>query len=139
MDGSTVSYHLALHLVSGEGHVLPLTAELHYDVADPIAVTALFTTGDEAPVRWVFARDLLEAGLDQPSGEGDVLVWPTHDMAGRPAVHIRLCSPHGDALVEASADEVAEFLAETWRLVGPGEERRHLDVDATIEALLADS
>ncbi len=139
MERTTVSYDLVLHLLSGDGDVLPLTAMLHYDASDPLAVTALFNDGGDEPVRWVFARDLLEAGLDQSAGEGDVLIWPTRDAAGRPAIHIRLHSPHGDALLEADADEVERFLRDTHRLVPPGTEHRYIDVDATIAALLADT
>lgn len=136
MDRSTVSHHLALHLLSSDGHMLPLAVELSYDAADPLAVTALFDDGGDHRVRWVFARDLLEAGLDQRSGIGDVVVWPTHDADGRPAVHLRLCSPHGDALLEASSDEVERFLAATWLLVPPGTENLHLDIDNALRALL---
>src|ERR671919_1485178 len=138
MDRTTVSYDLALHLLSADGHVLPLNGILHYDASDPLAVTALFNDGGDQPVRWVFARDLLEAGLDQSAGEGDVLIWPTRDAAGRPAIHIRLRSPHGDALLEACADELERFLSATHRLVPPGSEHRHLDLEGTITALLAD-
>ncbi|HEU4540166.1 MAG TPA: SsgA family sporulation/cell division regulator [Jiangellaceae bacterium] len=139
MDRTTVSYDLALHLLSADGHVLPLTAILHYDARDPLAVTALFNDGSGEPIRWVFARDLLEAGLDQAAGEGDVLIWPTRDVEGRPAIHLRLRSPHGDALLEACADELERFLLATHRLVPPGSEHRHLDLEAAITALLADT
>jgi hypothetical protein len=139
MDRTTVSYDLALHLLSADGQVLPLTAILHYDASDPLAVTVLFNDGGDEPVRWVFARDLLEAGLDQSAGEGDVLIWPTRDSTGRPAVHVRLRSPHGDALLEASADQLERFLYATHRLVAPGTEHRHLDLDGAIAALLADT
>jgi hypothetical protein len=139
MDRTTVSYDLGLHLLSEDGHVLPLTVILHYDASDPLAVTVLFNDGGDEPVCWVFARDLLESGLDQSAGEGDVLIWPTRDSAGRPAVHVRLRSPHGDALLEASADELERFLHATHRLVPPGTEHRHLDLEAAITALLADT
>lgn len=139
MDRTTVSYDLALHLLSSDGHVLPLSAILHYDASDPLAVTTLFNDGGDEPVRWVFARDLLEAGLDQPAGEGDVLIWPTWDATGQPAIHLRLRSPHGDALLEACADELERFLMATHRLVPPGTEHRHLNVDGVITALLADT
>ena len=38
---------------------------------DPLAVEALFDDGAPDPVRWVFARDLLAAGLDRRTGEGE--------------------------------------------------------------------
>lgn len=139
MDRLTVSHHLALHLLSYDGLVLPLQAELRYDIADPIAVTALLYAGGDEPVRWVFARDLLESGLDQRTGVGDVVVWPAREVAGRPAVHVQLSSPHGSAVLAAPADEVETFLSATWRLVGPGDERRYLDIDGTLAALLGES
>lgn len=139
MDRSTVSYQLALHLLGADGAMLALDAELRYTATDPLAVEALFDDDSPEPIRWVFARDLLAAGLDRRTGEGDVVVWPTHDADGRPAVHLRLRSPDGDALLEGSAVALAEFLAATWRLVPPGTEQEHLDVDAVLDALLGES
>src|SRR5215207_10660687 len=103
MDGTTVSYPLALSLLSADGVELPLAAELRYTAGDPLAVEALFDDGSDEPVRWVFARDLLSSGLDRRAGDGDVVVWPTNDVDGVRVVHLRLRSPHGDALLEASA------------------------------------
>ena len=139
MDRTTVSYDLALHLLSADGRVLPLTAILHYDASDPLAVTVLFNDGGDEPVRWVFARDLLEAGLDQSAGEGDVLLWPTHDVEGSQAIHIRLRSPPGDALLEESAAELGRFLHATPLLVTPGTEHRCQDLEGASAALLADT
>jgi hypothetical protein len=42
-------------------------------------------------------------------------------------------------LLEASADRIQEFLVATWRLVPPGAEHEHLDVDGVLAALLGDS
>jgi hypothetical protein len=139
MDGTTVSFPLALSLLSTDGGELPLAAELRYSAGDPLAVEALFDDGGEEPVRWVFARDLLSAGLDRRAGNGDVVVWPTNDADGTRAVHLRLRSPHGDALLEASANAIQAFLVATWRLVPPGTEHEYLDVDGVIDALLGES
>src|ERR671911_1269000 len=128
MDRTTVSYPLVFNLLGVDGTVLPLDAELRYTAADPLAVEALFDDGTD-PIRWVFARDLLAAGLDQRTGRGDVMIWPTTDADGRPAVHLRLHSPDGDALLEASVPALEAFLAAAWRLVPPGTEQEHIDVD----------
>lgn len=104
MEHATVSHQFALSLLSSAGDDLPLCAELRYSAQDPLAVEALFDEGGPDPVRWVFARDLLSAGLDRRTGDGDVIVWPTQDAQDRPVVHLRLRSPNGDALLEASAD-----------------------------------
>ena len=47
---------------AASGSATPLAAELCYDKKDPYAVAACFRTG-VTEVRWVFARDLLAAGL----------------------------------------------------------------------------
>jgi hypothetical protein len=138
MDGTTVSYPLALNLLSADGAELLLAAELRYTAGDPLAVEALFEDGSDEPVRWVFARDLLSAGLDRRAGDGDVVVWPTNDTVGIRVVHLRLRSPHGDALLEASADAIQAFLVATWRLVPPGTEHEHLDIDGALDALLGE-
>jgi hypothetical protein len=138
MERSTVSYRLALHLLSTEGDVLPLNAELHYSAEDPLAVEAHFDDGSPDPVRWVFARDLLATGMKELTGDGDVVIWPTVGADGEAAVQMRLNSPHGDALLEASASELDEFLAATWRLVPPGTEHRYMDVEDVITALLGE-
>lgn len=139
MEHAIVSHQIALSLLSAAGDDLPVVAELRYSGQDPLAVEALFDDGSPHPIRWVFARDLLAAGLDRRTGDGDVVVWPTQDAQDRPAVHLRLRSPNGDALLEAPVDAVAAFLAETARLVPLGAEYQHLDVDAALESLLGES
>jgi Streptomyces sporulation and cell division protein, SsgA len=138
MDGQTVSYPIALSLLGADGSALPLAAELRYSVHDPLAVEALFDDGSDELVRWVFARDLLSSGLDRRIGDGDVVVWPTIDVDGVRVVHLRLRSPHGDALLQASADVIQAFLVATWRLVPPGTEHEHLDLDGVLDALLGE-
>lgn len=132
---ATISTELGLRLLASEG-ALPLSAELRYDMGDPYAVEALFDTGADAPVRWVFARDLLAEGLSRAVGEGDVLVRPALGEHGAAAVHLVLASPDGRAQLEASAEHVRAFLAETYDLVGRGRETDHVDIDAALLALL---
>src|SRR3954462_12267765 len=82
------------------GHSSPITLQLVgpqtwtevpallcYDAADPFAVRIAFgnvgdengiVDADEAGIAWLVSRELLQAGLDRPSGEGDVRVWPAH-------------------------------------------------------------
>jgi hypothetical protein len=139
MDNATVSHHLALSLLSAEGNDVPVVADLRYSAQNPLAVEALFDDGGPDPVRWVFARDLLAAGLEQRTGDGDVVVWPTHDADARPAVHLRLRSPNGNALLEAPAPALKEFIAATTRLVPRGTEYQHLDIDVLLESLLSES
>ncbi|TDE09265.1 SsgA family sporulation/cell division regulator [Jiangella asiatica] len=137
MHASTIRYPLALRLLDdadeGERYI---QAELRYLADDPLAVTAVFDTTAREPVPWIFSRDLLGAGLDEPSGQGDITVWPALDPYGTPTVRIRLRSPEGDAVLEAPASAVEDFLIQTWTLVPRGLEGRLLSIDAVLDSLL---
>jgi hypothetical protein len=130
----TVSQAVTLDLIDSTGASAPLEAELHYDPRDPYAVTTVFMTG-RSQVRWTFGRDLLVAGLYEPCGDGDVHVWPCLDAEGRAVVIIELCSPDGEALVQARTGDLSAFVDRMRRAVAPGTESEHLDLDATIAAI----
>ena len=131
-----VTAELDVRLVTPGDGTVPLPVELRYLPHDPFAVRATFRTGHGMGVCWVFARDMLAAGTRTPTGEGDVRVWPAaHD--GGDTVYISLSSPDGRALLEAPARLLRDFIARTYVVVPPGTESRHLDIDATIEQLLA--
>ena len=127
---------LILQLVDANGNTTPLQSELVYDRHDPYAVTAVFVTVG-GNVRWTFGRDLLIGGTDEPTGDGDVHVWPCLDSDGESVVMIELCSPDGEALVQARAADLNTFLARTVAAVAPGAESQYVDLDATIAAILA--
>ncbi len=130
----TVTQPVKLELIDPAGSVTPIDAELHYDPRDPYAVTAVFLTGDSA-VRWTFGRDLLRAGLYEPTGDGDVHVWPCLDSEGHAVVIIELCSPDGEALVQARSGDLSRFVTRMNKAVAPGSESAHLDIDATLAAI----
>ena len=130
-----VSQSLTLDLIDASGAATPLDAELQYDPRDPYAVTTVFLTG-RSQVRWTFGRDLLATGLYEPSGDGDVHVWPCLDSEGHAVVIIELCSPDGEALVQARSGDLSAFVERMNKAVEPGTESDHLDVDAAITALL---
>ncbi len=127
---------LRLRLVVAGEEAVPVEAALSYTPADPYAVTALFHADESAPVTWTFGRDLLAAGLDHPSGEGDVGVWPS-TAGGEPVICVALSSPAGRALLEASHNDVRAFLSATFDLVPLGTESDHLDLDSALDRLLA--
>ena len=85
----------------------------------------------------MFARDLLAEGLYEPTGDGDVHVWPCLDARGRAVTIIELSSPDGEALMQARSDEVCEFLARTEALVPTGSEGGLMDVDGALARILA--
>ena len=133
---ASITRVLALELIDANGTATPLEAELCYDPSDPYAVAAYFRAGD-SQVQWVFARELLSEGIEEPTGDGDVHIWPCLDATGRAATIIELSSPDGQALIQARTAELREFLDESHALVAPGAEDVHLDVDATLAQLLA--
>lgn len=130
-----VSQAVSLDLIDPTGAATPLEAELQYDPHDPYAVTTVFMTG-RSQVRWTFGRDLLAAGLYEPSGDGDVHVWPCLDAEGHAVVIIELCSPDGEALVQARTGDLSAFVDRMNKAVTPGSESEYLDLDAAITAIL---
>jgi hypothetical protein len=134
-DHTFVSHTVEAELIGSDDLGTLLGAELQYDASDPYAVTMVLT-GPTGPVVWVFGRDLLLDGLGEPTGDGDVHVWPSLDTNGRAVVLIELCPPSGAALVQLRSGELARFVDRTVALVAPGSEWEHVDLDAGIAALL---
>ncbi len=126
---------LTIDCVDAAGNISPLDATLGYDPADPYAVTATFHTG-AGEVVWTFARELLTQGLTDPSGDGDVHVWPCLDVDGRAVVIIELCSPDGELLAQAKTNDVYRFVSRSLAAVPAGTESTYLDVDDMINHLL---
>jgi hypothetical protein len=119
-------------------------ALLCYDATDPFAVRIAFgDVGDqnelvdveEAGIAWLVSRELLQSGLDRPSGEGDVRVWPARGATDVLFLHLR--APSGEALFELSRATVAGFLRQTEALVPSGSESGMLSLDEELQALLS--
>lgn len=132
----TVTAPVQLELIDASGAATPIEAELRYDATDPYAVTTVFRTG-HSEVCWTFGRDLLAEGLYEPAGDGDVHVWPCLDNQGHAVVIIELCSPDGEALVQARTGDLRSFVDRMNKAVAPGGESELLDVDAAIAAILS--
>jgi Streptomyces sporulation and cell division protein, SsgA len=135
--GAAIKQLVTLELIDAAGGATPLDTELAYDPRDPFAVSATFNTiaGD---VRWTFGRDLLIGGLYEPTGDGDVHVWPCLDNQAHSVVIIELCSPDGEALVQARTADISAFVEQMTATVPQGDEGTYLDVDAAISAIFAD-
>jgi DNA-binding CsgD family transcriptional regulator len=58
-SSSTASAEVGLRLVTTPQTIVPLTGSLLYSRRDPYAVRIAFHVGQEEPVEWIFARDLL--------------------------------------------------------------------------------
>jgi hypothetical protein len=119
-------------------------AVLCYDGADPFAVRIAFgDVGDEngivdledGGIAWLLSRELLQAGLDGPAGDGDVRLWPAHAATDVLFLHLR--APSGEALFELSRATVSAFLRQTETLVPSGTESTLLDLDDELHVLLS--
>jgi hypothetical protein len=108
-SSSTVSAEVGLRLVVPQQTIVPLVASLYYCSDDPYAIRIAFHVGLDEPVEWIFARDLLAAGLHSREGLGDVTAWPAPGPGGD-VLNIELSSPFGQAHFEAPAPEIAAFL-----------------------------
>jgi hypothetical protein len=130
-----VTQPVTFELIDATGDSTPIEVELRYDPRDPYAVTMVFVTGHSS-VCWTFGRDLLTEGLYEPAGDGDVHVWPCLDADGHAVVIIELCSPDGEAMVQARTGDLSGFVERTSMAVRPGAESGHIDIDAAILAIL---
>jgi hypothetical protein len=119
-------------------------ALLCYDPTDPFAVRIAFgevgeekhlVDADDAGIAWLVSRELLQSGLDRPSGDGDVRVWPAHGATDVLFLHLR--APSGEALFELSRATVAAFLRQTETLVPTGSESGMLALDEELQTLLS--
>ena len=133
------------------GHITPITLQLVgpqswtevpallcYDPSDPFAVRVAFgemgEQDDEEGIAWLVGRELLQAGLEHPTGDGDVRVWPARASTDVLFLHLR--APSGEALFELSGAAVSDFLRETELLVPAGSESELLLVDEELSVLL---
>jgi hypothetical protein len=135
MNSVTVSAELQLSLVVPEHGAVPLVASLDYCADDPYAIKMAFHVGTDEPVEWIFARELLAAGLETLAGEGDVRVWPD-ESGDADLLNITLSSPFGEAHFEAPLTATAEFLRSTYGIIPAGSESDFVDVDSELEELL---
>ncbi|MEU7180331.1 SsgA family sporulation/cell division regulator [Streptomyces celluloflavus] len=125
--------HARLIATAPQSRMIP--AALRYDRTDPFAVRVVFppiASLDGAEAEWSFARDLLEAGLREPSGTGDVHIWP----CGPDATMLEFHTADGVAMVQFGTRDLWHFLARSYELVPKGGEMHHLDVDGDLAALL---
>jgi len=115
-----------------------VSALFSYDARDPFAVRITFGgagSGTEDGVTWVVGRDLLRAGLDWPTGDGDVRVGPT---AATDVLFLHLRTPVDEALMELSRTALATFLGATEMLMPFGAEETAIDFDDELSVLLSD-
>jgi hypothetical protein len=132
---STVTQAIALHCLDELERPMAFMASFGYHPDDPYAVWLTFhiPAGD---VRWAVARSLLQRGLIEPAGEGDIRLWPSIDEDGRAVVSLDFHSPEGRLLTTARTADLHAFLTRTWAVVPQGTESERVDLDLLVESLL---
>ncbi|WP_042370712.1 SsgA family sporulation/cell division regulator [Streptacidiphilus neutrinimicus] len=100
---------------------------LLYTTEDPYAVHMRFPPVDSftKPVVWSFSRELLNLGLDEPSGLGDVRLRPC--VGDRLVVSLR--GSTGDATLALRTSRLRRFLEDSELLVPSGSEAEFIDWD----------
>jgi hypothetical protein len=131
-----ISEDMQMEFVDTEGLSTPLAASFEYSSSDPYAVSILFK-GEPVPVRWTFARDLLIEGFYEPTGDGDVHVWPCLSAAGRAVVILELNSPSGEVLVQVASRQLSTFIHRMLAIVPAGAEADLVDFDHELVELLS--
>jgi len=149
-SSTSISAELGLRLVVPQQTIVPLVASLYYSGSDPYAVRMAFHVGTDEPVEWIFARDLLAAGIKSRQGEGDVQVWPSATSCAEAGsldviegtdtegtvLNIELSSPFGQAHFEAPAQAMSAFLQRTYQIVPVGQESDYVDIETELNDLL---
>ncbi|MFI1167538.1 SsgA family sporulation/cell division regulator [Streptomyces sp. NPDC020801] len=121
-------------LITADEQERPVPATLRYLSADPLAVHVDFppeASLDGSDVSWTFSRTLLEEGLAQPAGAGDVHLWPCGDSR----TVLELHSPSGMALLRFDTPALRRFLLRTYAVVAAGQEDVGAAVDRGLNAL----
>jgi hypothetical protein len=135
-EAQVVNEVMEMEFVDAEGTSTPLTASFSYDATDPYAVSILFK-GEPVPVRWTFARDLLIDGFYEPTGDGDVHVWPCLSANGNAVVILELNSPSGEVLVQVGSRGLSGFIRQMLATVPQGAEDELVDFDDELIELLS--
>ena len=130
----TITQDIALHCEDERGRPMSFVATFSYGERDPYAVGVTFhVPAGEVP--WVMARCLLQQGLTEPTGDGDIHLAPGIDEDGHAVVRMVFHSPEGRLRVTARAADLLHFLMRTWLLVPAGGELALLDLDLLVETL----
>ncbi|MFF3861698.1 SsgA family sporulation/cell division regulator [Streptomyces sp. NPDC002209] len=107
-----VEERVTARVISDDPLFRKIPVALRFAPAEPLAVRIVFPSGlspEGTDNEWVFPRALLEAGLQAPTGTGDVRVWP----CGRVQAVVEFHSPEGVAVIQFDIAALRRFLRRT--------------------------
>lgn len=131
----TVQARITMNFLASDELSFRIPVGLDYDADDPYAVRLTFNLPGDAPVSWVFSRELLIDGITRPAGVGDVHIRPVSpEHLGD--LHIQLQVGEEQAVFQASAPPLVAFLDRTDRIVPVGQEEAFEDIDAELTRIL---
>jgi hypothetical protein len=131
----TLEQPAGARLITDDDHELAVTVTLRYSSDDPFAVQLLFPAWislDGRKVTWVFARALLEEGLDAPAGMGNVHIRPY----GPAHTAVEFHAPEGIAMIRFDTAVLDRFLRRTHTVTEPGQEALEPALDRGLASLL---
>lgn len=130
----TVRQQIAATLSSSSSAI---DSEWSYSRDAPWSVQVAFPSGGVA-VRWVFARELLVAGVDGWAGLGDVRLGPAPRRDRGPRITMLHVGGQGRVVpVSLDTQALESFVHATTQIVPFGAESRQQDWDAALEGWLA--
>ncbi|MCC0097763.1 SsgA family sporulation/cell division regulator [Streptomyces flavotricini] len=109
---ASVEDRVTARVISDDPLFRKIPVALRFAPAEPLAVRIVFPAGlspEGTENEWVFPRALLEAGLQAPTGTGDVRVWP----CGRVQAVVEFHSPEGVAVIQFDIAALRRFLRRT--------------------------
>ncbi|MBL7499961.1 SsgA family sporulation/cell division regulator [Frankia sp. CNm7] len=135
MQGLDVTTEFVLDDTSTSGRVTVLVVT--WRACDPLAVSLALVSRPDHPAlpqgNWVAPRDALRAGLETPTGDGDVRFTPT---PGNAEVKVELTDGGRHSTVVLDAEPLRAFLERTEQVVPAGQEHPERELDAVLDELL---
>ncbi|WP_329362960.1 SsgA family sporulation/cell division regulator [Streptomyces sp. NBC_01483] len=125
-----------LHNFAAPPESATVVCRFGYDVKNPYFVRLSMVNSPGDPVTWVVGRDLLLAGTEELSGEGDVKIWPSRQQAETPSLYLRLERPHRTATFAGELHPIRQWLQTTYAVVPAGSENLQVDWDTLTASLL---
>jgi len=117
-----LTWDLTVELLTADTRVeVPTTVS--YTSRDPYALSLAFHLMEPRPVVWRLDRETVLTGSHTPAGSGDVRVEPAED--GK--VLLRLGPAGHCASVLCDRDRLTGLVHDSYVLVPPGTEERHID------------